>query len=66
MTIPYGLMAKIASFNPAGSGSIPRRGGFYNHCMLFLSTHNRADGKYKFRYNISFFIDSVEVSVLAR
>ena len=34
--------------------------------MFSLSIHKRADAKYKFQYYISFFIDSVVVSVLAR
>ncbi len=34
--------------------------------MFFLSINKRADVKYRFRYDIGFFIDSVVVSVLAR
>ena len=34
--------------------------------MYFLWVRKKADDKYRFRYNISFFIDSVVVSVLAR
>ena len=33
--------------------------------MYFLRVRKKADVKYRFRYNISFFIDSVVVSVLA-
>ena len=59
-------MVSIFAWQAGNRGSILRRGGFYNHCMFFLSIHMRADVKYRFRYYISFFIDSVVVSVLAR
>ena len=29
-TIPYGLVARIAGFHPAGSGSIPGMGNYHN------------------------------------
>ena len=60
------IVVSIPACHAGDRGSIPRRGGFYNNCMFFLSTRNRADAKYKFQYNTSFFIESVEVSVLAR
>ena len=34
--------------------------------MYFLRVRKEASVKYRFRYNISFFIDSVVASVLAR
>ena len=30
LTIPYGLVARIAGFHPAGSGSIPGMGSYHN------------------------------------
>ena len=60
------IVLSIPACHEGDRGSFPRQGGFYNHCMFFLSIHKRADVKYRFRYNISFFIDSVVVSVLAR
>ena len=30
LTIPYGLVARIAGFHPAGSGSIPGMGNYHN------------------------------------
>ena len=64
------ILNSIVDTSPAchaqDSGSIPRRGRFYNHRIIFLKARQRADVKYKFWYEISFFIESLVVSVLAR
>ena len=66
MTHLNSIVVRVFDHHAGDCGSIPRRGRFYNHRMFSLSIHKRADAKYKFQYYISFFIDSVVVSVLVR